>query len=416
MAKSDRILHFPPGSMISVDDANFVSLVVLDDSERVVEADQFPNARFVMFTSTDPDVGWIGRLHIEAIEWIDQKESIEPVELLDATMGIVVGPLFMKGALMTEVAGELGYDAVFAAMKEYQRRAGKVRDPSVQEDFNVLLQLASIRDKLVRYGVMQISACVDLMHNKKVTESRRKVMRSPQFSAFVRGCHRVRNELFPKFAALADAIEDFLEFDPSLKIGVVTKLTGTMNDICGFLGHWEHSAPGARIRAGNLTPKTQKARVTGVKAGRVNCVVVGRENVDMLETCLIDRCVLFDVEDCAATGIVAKLSDLVRPRISTEFITMVRNGAFQMWEPSRHQEPNDDHRPADLEFGQPGGIPEPAVGGESDNGLVEARYCSESDASTSIPDGMLHRCVPGEAPAVEDSGLPYREHSRKGRI
>jgi hypothetical protein len=173
------------------------------------------------------------------------------VALLDQAMALIIHPLCARNALFTNCAGELDYDAVFAAMKLHQTHNDKSRDASIQEDF-------TMRDKLVQHGVMQVSSCIELIQKKKQTESRRTVMESNEFAAFMRGCQQLRNGLFPRLAMLVDVLEEAFEFDPVTPLAVVTKLSGTVKDVCAFLKEHECALTGTRIRASDLTPRTKK--------------------------------------------------------------------------------------------------------------------------------------------------------------
>jgi hypothetical protein len=87
------------------------------------------------------------------------------VSLLGKAMALVIQRLYHTGVLKSNVPDDFGYDATLTAMKEYDSHAGKLGDPSIRDNFNLLIQFASMRGELVTS--IQMCRSIDLIQKKK---------------------------------------------------------------------------------------------------------------------------------------------------------------------------------------------------------------------------------------------------------
>jgi hypothetical protein len=316
-------------------------LIVFDDvPDPLICPEAPPDARCLLLMSRPPssqDV--LDRFRISAIHCPEkparaQVDLDHAIALLDGLLAMMLRPLSAKDVVPSNVTEALNHVTVFSMMRKWHSRVGKAdRAVSVQDDFNVLLQLASAREKLAGFGIMYISGCIASIHRRKKTDNWLRVMESDEFGQFMQVCQTLRDGLQPDCALLAEALEDFLDVDPNSRFAVLTKMNGTVKDICNYFRERELTLPGSMVKCGELTSRTKRARLQSLTAGQLNCLVTTADEADLLNDSQITLYVLFD---CPEPPVIAKqnivgLQDLAIPKLAP-FRAAVEAGAFRLWQ------------------------------------------------------------------------------------
>jgi hypothetical protein len=155
------------------------------------------------------------------------------------------------------------------------------------------------------------------------------VTESAEFNQFMHLCQTLQGWLQLDFVELAEALQDLLDVDPDRRFAVLTKINGTVKDICNYFRERQIALLDSMVRCGELNSRTKRARLQSLTTGQLNCLVTAAGDTDLINTSQITLYVLFN---CLGLPGVAEQSavivqDLAVP-ISAHFEWRSRAGHF----------------------------------------------------------------------------------------
>ncbi|KAH0790398.1 Type III restriction enzyme, res subunit family protein [Histomonas meleagridis] len=228
---------------------------------------------------------------------LGNEESIL-TKCLGKCISSLASQLQSKGYLTTSNPKSLTRGAVWVAMNNYQKYSTNPKDKYICiEMFGILLSLASMYEKLTKYGTEIFNDSLnDFIKKKKDTEIKRKLLITPEFQALIKATQKHKNISHPKLFKLIEILEDFYQNNTQSRSIIFTQFRAVAYEIVEQLKNVPNIKPSIFIGKTNtrknegLNDSTQLEIVSLFRRGSINCIVatsVGEEGLDIGEVDLI---------------------------------------------------------------------------------------------------------------------------------
>jgi len=217
--------------------------------------------------------------------------------LLNESISFIATPLYKAGAISSADPKFLSRGKVFFEQQAFKGKGNATKDFfGKMNSFGILISLASMMEKLQKYGSPFLDQAIKLFEKKKMTLEKQRLMDFAPFKKLIEMTTQSKCTSHPKLARLSLILEEFFSHKEDSRAIVFTNYRNVASDIANHL----KTVPNVKCSvftgksASNVDEgqdhSVQLAIVSLFKKGNINCIVatcVAEEGLDIGEVDLI---------------------------------------------------------------------------------------------------------------------------------
>ena len=223
-------------------------------------------------------------------------------------------PLDKRGYIkLTSSPKWMTHGVVWRAMDQFKTNNNRFQIPDffkIMDSFGTLLTLATMQEKLTKYGAAMLNDSIkDFIKKKKESECKKKLLSMPAFQQLQQNCETSKNVSHPKLAKLSEILGDFYSENTDSRTIVFTKyrdaalaIVNCLKKVKGVKASIFIGKSDTRKNHG-LDETTQIEIVSLFRQGNINCIVatsVAEEGLDIGE---VDLIICYDTSSSPKTTV-----------------------------------------------------------------------------------------------------------------
>lgn len=223
-------------------------------------------------------------------------------------------PLSEKGYIKLPSSPKwMTHGAVWRAMDQFKNNNNRFQIPDffkIMDSFGTLLSLATMQEKLTKYGAAMLNDSIkDFIKKKKESECKKKLVSMTAFQQLQRDSETSKNISHPKLAKLTEILGDFYSENIDSRAIVFTKYRDAAHAIVDCLKKVKGVKASIFIgkadtrKTHGLDESTQIEIVSLFRHGNINCIVatsVAEEGLDIGE---VDLIICYDTSSSPRTTV-----------------------------------------------------------------------------------------------------------------